>query len=138
MLWTPPEDEQPVIRLRHAGGREVELTRYALAALPGQVPDVSALIPGREGRGVYLREVLDLVAEDGERFVLSASDGMSTEPVAVSEVGEAVLVHSLGDGPFPREKGGPYRLLIPPGEGRSACANVKKLDRIRIIGRSGG
>ena len=138
MLWAPPEDDQPVIRLRHAGGREVELTRYALAALPGQVPDVAALIPGREGRGVYLREVLELVAEDGERFVLSASDGMSTEPVAVGEAGEAVLVHSLGDGPFPREKGGPYRLLIPPGEGRSACANVKALDRVRILGGEGG
>ena len=134
LTWTPPRDAEPVVRLRDAEGREVELTRLALAALPGQVSDVSALIPGREGRGVYLREVLSLVGpETTYTFVVSASDGMSTEPVSIDGAGEAVLVHSLADGPFPRDKGGPYRLLIPPGEGRSACANVKKLDRIRIV-----
>ena len=134
LTWVPPQDAAPVVRLRDAEGREVELTRLALASLPGQVSDVSALIPGRQGRGVFLREVLALVGPEGDyTFVVSASDGMSTDPVSVEGAGEAVLVHSLDDGPFPRDKGGPYRLLIPPGEGRSACANVKKLDRIRIV-----
>ncbi len=30
-----------------------------LAALPGQVPDIGALIPGREGGWVWLRSLLE-------------------------------------------------------------------------------
>lgn len=129
----PAVDDVPVVRLVDPGGYTVELTRQALAALPDQVPDVDAVVPGRPGQGVWLREVLALAAPPaGASFILIAHDGMTTEPAPVAQVGDAVLVHGLDDAELPGNKGGPYRILIPPGEGRSACANVKKLARILI------
>ena len=117
--------------LYDAQGGRTPLTRWSLAALPGQVADIAALVPGREGRGVWLREVLAL-AGGGARFVVVASDGMTTEPAPIEDVGEAILAHSLGEGPFPAGMGGPFRVLVPPGEGRSACSNVKKVARIVV------
>ncbi len=115
------------VALQHVGGQR-EVSRAELAALPGQV-DVAEHVPGRAGEGVMLREVLAL--GDGSRFVVVASDGMTTAPVPVGEAGNAVLVHGLDGEALPEGKGGPFRLLVPPGEG-SACANVKKVVRIQL------
>jgi G3E family GTPase len=129
----PAADQVPVVRLVDPGGYTVELSQPALAALPGQVHDVAAVIPGRPGHGVWLHEVLSLAAPPpGATFILVAHDGMTTEPTPVAQAGEAVLVHGLDDHGLPENKGGPFRILVPPGEGRSACANVKKLARVLI------
>ncbi|HJN74506.1 MAG TPA: GTP-binding protein [Myxococcota bacterium] len=117
-------DDEEGIRL----GEHV-LNRWALAALPGQVDDVGVLVPGKEGRGVRLVEVLDLA--DGEHFIVVASDGMTTQPVPVAAAGVAVLVHSLsGDLPLPEDLGGPFRLLAPKG---GTCSNVKGVVRIEVL-----
>ncbi len=119
------------VHLSDGHGYEVELTRFALAALPGQIDDVSAQYPKRVGSGVLLSEVLGLtLASDHATFVVAASDGMTTEPVPVGEAGEAILVHSLDGGALPGELGGPCRLLVPEG---SACASVKGVARIRVL-----
>ena len=110
------------------GEGERVVSRSELAGLAGQV-DVAERIPGRKGEGVMLREVLALAS--GRSFIVVASDGMTTEPVPVDEVGDAVLVHGLDGAALPEGKGGPFRLLVPPGEG-SACANVKKVVRIQL------
>jgi G3E family GTPase len=119
------------VHLSDGHGYEVQLTRFALAALPGQIDDVSTLFPKRRGRGVRLSEVLGLtLAADHAHFVVAASDGMTTEPVLVGAAGDAILVHSLDDGPLPDKLGGPCRLLVPEG---SACASVKGVARIRVL-----
>lgn len=111
----------------------VRLSRADLLGLDGQVPDVSVIVPGREGSGVWLSSVLrGSGAAMEQRFVVVAGDGMTSAPAAVGEAGEAVLVHSLDGGAYPREKGGPFRIFVPPGEGRSACSNVKQVVRISI------
>jgi G3E family GTPase len=125
------------LALVDARGIALALDRAALAALPGQVPDVGVVVPGRAGAGVRLREVLALVAPPPDAvFVVRASDGMTTAPVAVPDAGEAVLVHSLDGGPLPEGQGGPFRLLVPPSEGgeKPRCANVKSVVRVRIVG----
>lgn len=111
-----------------ADGLELRLTREALAALPGQVPDVATRVPGRAGEGVYLRELLGLVSA-GARCVVTAGDGMTAGPVDVDGVGDAILVHSLAGAELPAKQGGPLRLLA----GTSTCANVKGVVRIRIL-----
>lgn len=131
-----PADAQDRSTLRLADGGAVErlLDRAALAALPDQVPDVGALVPGRKGRAVPLVNVLALLAPDpAARLVVIAHDGLIADPVEVGRVGDALLVHSLGEGPLPDADGGPFRLLIPPGEGRSACANVKGVAQLRLL-----
>jgi hypothetical protein len=135
-IYSPPaRSEVPEICLVDAGGWEMPLTRAVLAALPQQVPDVSAQVPGRAGAGVLLSEVLALAGASPETpFVVVASDGMTTEPHPLSAVGTAILAHSLADGPYPADKGGPFRIFVPPGAGQSACANVKKVVRIVLGG----
>ena len=118
-----------VLNLVDADGNEFPLSRGALTALPGQVPDVSVIVPGRQGAGVRLAELLRLVP--GQRFIASASDGLTTDPAEVDGVGQAVVVHSLDGGPLPAAQGGPFRLLAP---GDSNCKNVKGLARIRVLG----
>lgn len=124
----------PGVTLVDLDGFEVHLSPDALAGLSGQVPDVGVLVPGRAGTAVRLREVLALAAAPPDaRFVVSALDGMTTAPAAAAGVGDAMLVHSLGGAPLPENQGGPFRLLVPPGEGASTCANVKGVARIRIL-----
>jgi len=125
-------DATPALRLVDPSGNARRLTRAALAALPGQVPDIAALVPGREGAGVYLREVLTLLGlPDDAPFVVAAADGMTTAPTPIGGAGEAVLLHSLGGGPLPASQAGPFRILGPSGAGRTACANVKQVTTIR-------
>jgi G3E family GTPase len=130
--YVPPEASVvPEVCLVDAGGWEMPLTRAALAALPEQIQDVTTRVPGRAGSGVPLAEVLALAGANPDApFVVVASDGMTTTPVAQSDVGSAILVHSLDGASYPTEKGGPFRIFVPPGEGQSACSNVKKVVRI--------
>ncbi len=135
--WVPPaEGAVPVVRLVDSAGEEQRLDRLALLALPDQVEDVGQWVPGREGRAVLLSRVLEQATPPaGAVFQVVASDGMVTDPAPVEAVGDALLVHSLLDGsPLPRELGGSFRILVPPGEGRSACANVKKVARVLVTG----
>lgn len=120
------------IRLSDGQGWTADLNRWALRALPGQVDDVREHLPKRAGHGVWLREVLDLLhPEPSDHFVVVASDGLTTDPLPIDQVGDALLVHGLDQGPLPDNKGGPFRLLVP--EGRSGCANVKSVCRIEMV-----
>lgn len=135
--WVPPaEGAVPVVRLVDSAGEEQRLDRRALLALPDQVEDIGQWVPGREGRAVLLSRVLEQATPPaGAVFQVVASDGMVTDPAPVEAVGDALLVHSLpGESPLPQELGGPFRILVPPGEGRSACANVKKVARVLVTG----
>jgi G3E family GTPase len=115
------------LELAWPGGNRL-FDRAALAALPDGVEDVSALVPGRSGRAVRVRELLQGVP--GAEVVVVAQDGYTTPPTPRAELEEAVLVHSLGEGPLPGSQGGPFRLLIP--QGSSACANVKGVVRLAV------
>ena len=132
--WQPPTPGQvEEVLLQKADGSTQALTRDQLRALETQIADVAEYVPGRAGEGVWLRDVLAGVATNpGTSFVVVAHDGMTTEPIAVAEVGDAILVHSLDGMPFPIKKGGPFRIYVPPDAGRSACSNVKKVARLVI------
>lgn len=112
-----------------ADGFETVVAREALAGLPDQIPDVSQRVPGRVGVAVPLREVL-AIAGPGSRFIVVADDGMTTAPAPIEGVGDALLVHTLGEGPLPKGQGGPFRILVPPDAAQSACANVKGVARL--------
>jgi DMSO/TMAO reductase YedYZ molybdopterin-dependent catalytic subunit len=111
-----------------------------LAALPDQIEDVGALVPGRAGGAVRLRAVLDAAGAHAQSgwAVLRSADGTFALSVPVEAIAaSAVLVYRSGDGPLPREMGGPLRLLIVDAAacgaaGIDACANVKDLGAIRV------
>lgn len=124
--------------------RELELGYDALAALPGQVEDVSALAPGREGGAVRFSSVLEAVgAQSGAAFVTLEAEGDFAASVPLDAIADqALILYALGDGPLPEEKGGPVRFLIPdPAACGTAeidtCANVKFLRSIELSAERG-
>lgn len=127
--------------LRVIGAVETEqsLSFEDLRALSGQVADIAALIPGREGGGVHLAAILAAagVRPGSTHITLSATDGRFSASVPLAAVSDAVVVYRIGDEPLPTSKGGPLRFLIPNIEqcaigGVDACANVKYLGTMRV------
>lgn len=120
----------PDIALVDADAHVVSIGVAALSRM-GAI-DVAARVPGRVGTAVRLADVVALAAPGPDaRVVLSAADGMIAEPVRVDALADALLVYALDGGPLPERQGGPFRVLVPSGA--SACANVKALNRIRVL-----
>jgi G3E family GTPase len=121
------------IELVFPNGRTRFIERDELVALPGGVPDVSALVPKRTGAAARVAALLDAhKAAEHASAVVCAADGFASEPVPLSALREGLLVHTIDGEPLDAKQGGPYRLLIPesvPGA-PSACANVKGVVRI--------
>ena len=116
-------------------GRVRIVRRAELAALPGGVADVAALVPKRSGAAARVAALFDAhgVPQAGDA-VVCAADGFASEPVPLAALREGLLVHSHDGAPLAGEQGGPFRLLIPadvPGA-PSACANVKAVVRIVV------
>ena len=109
----------PRLRIRGADGAEtLALARRPAGALPGQVPDVGTLLPKRAGSGAVRNCRRFLAAatpgEDTEWITFACDDVWFAASVPLAAVVEqALVVHSQDGGPLPREKGGPFRLLIP-------------------------
>ncbi len=122
----------------------VELGFEDLAALPGQIEDISALVSGREGGGVPLSRVLGRAGlrPDATHVTCESSDGKFKASVPLAAVRDAIVVYRLGDDPLPPSHGGPLRFLIPDaGVCDSAevdrCANVKFLARLHVTRGAG-
>jgi hypothetical protein len=104
-----------------------------LAALPGQVADVSESFAGRSGGAVRLASVLECVgvSRDATHITVESSDGSFAASVPLDAVADsALLCYRSGDDPLPTSKGGPVRMLIPAAAAAGnaaidACANVK-------------
>jgi len=121
-----------------------DFTFSDLATLPDQIPDVSQLLPGREGGGVRLRSILDTVspATIARYITLRSGDGKFSASIPLEAAHDAIVAYRLGDEPLPRKKGGPFRFFIPNVEecaigGVDACANVKFLALIELSQQPG-
>ncbi|MCY4582633.1 MAG: molybdopterin-dependent oxidoreductase [Chloroflexi bacterium] len=117
----------------------LELSYADLAALPGQVADVSTLAQGREGSAVRFTSVLEAAAAqvDAEFLTLEADGGFAASIPLAAVIDQALLLYALDGEPLPQEKGGPVRFLIPnPAACGTAevdtCANVKFLNSIHL------
>ena len=121
--------------------QEVELDFAALRGLSDQVDDISPLVPGREGAAVRLSAVLAAAnpSPEAARVQLESSDGAFSRAVGLAAVQDALVTYRLGEDPLPDKYGGPIRFFIPDaaacGEAEAdACANVKMLGRITLLG----
>jgi molybdopterin-dependent oxidoreductase-like protein protein len=110
-----------------------------LEALPGQIDDVSRLVPGRSGRAVRLESILRLVERGAgaTHLTLVSADGRFSASAPLSAVRDALVVYALAGEPLPAAQGGPLRFLIPRVEecasgAVDACSNVKALALIRL------
>ena len=116
-------------------GRVRIVGRSDLAGLPDGVDDVASLFPKRAGAAARIESLWGSTAlpETGNA-VVCAWDGFASEPVPIEALRQGYLIHTLGGEALPKDKGGPFRLMIPDGvEGApSSCANVKGVVRIVI------
>ena len=110
-----------------------------LAALPGQIADVSELAEGREGVAVRLTTLIDRSRPDANAaFITLFAEGDYSASVPLAAViDQAILIYKLDDGPLPAAQGGPIRFLIPDVAACQtadvdSCANVKFLRRIEL------
>ena len=115
-----------------AAGAERGFSHADLAALPpaSQVEDVSALVPGREGRAVRLEALLGSLAGVSGQVLVSAAEGFSATQAA-PDLRAALVLYQHAGAPLDPKLGGPFRLLIPGGKDR--CANVKQVTRIEVV-----
>ena len=115
-----------------------------LAALPGQVPDVSALAADRQGVAVALASLVRSAEPLAEaRHITLYAEGDYSASVPLDAVlDQAILIYRLGDDPLPHENGGPVRFFIPDvaacqTDDVDKCANVKYLQRIELSAEPG-
>lgn len=110
-----------------------------LARLPGQIADVAALVPGRQGGAVRFESLLEAVGvrPGVTHATLASTDGKFSQTAPLEGLRQAVLVYRLGSEPLPPSQGGPVRFLIPNLEecgigGIDRCTNVKSLALVRL------
>lgn len=123
------------IELALPDGRVRIVQRADLVALAGGIADVGEWFPKRAGAAARLDELWKSVELPSEGVaVICAWDGLASEPVPLHALREGVLIHTLAGEPLPKEKGGPFRLMIPDGvpDAPTSCANVKGVVRIVI------
>ena len=132
--------------------RPLALSFDDLAALPEQIPDLAAEIPGREGGGVRLDAVLEAsgARRDARFITLATDDGSFSASIPLAPIrAQGIVVYRDGGGrdgggPLSKAKGGPVRFFIKDIESCSLgageadrCANVKHLRRIALTAALG-
>ncbi len=115
-----------------------------LAALPGQIEDISTVVAGRSGGGVRLSSILARagIKANATHLTCESSDGGFKASVALRAASDAIVAYRLAGDVLPRKHGGPLRFFIPDAAGCAAadvdqCANVKFLARLFITKGAG-
>ncbi len=124
-----------VLRMDGALVQPLSLDVAAFGKLPedAQVRDLSGVLPGKKGRGVRVKAVLELPAiqPGADHVTFHSQDGQFAAALTLEQAREfGVLVYELDGEPLSTKKGGPFR-LVAPGFG-DLCANVKGVNRIEF------
>ncbi len=121
----------------------IEFDRVKFVQFPHeyQVPDISEIIPGREGSGLKFRHLLESLKPEATEILkisLQASHDQFEKSIPWQLIPEeAVLVYQLHGEEIPLVQGGPFRLYVPGtvlcGQAElDNCVNIKHLDRIDV------
>ena len=116
-------------------GRVRIVARDDLAALPDGLEDVGSLFPKRAGSAARVESLWQSTElPQAGHAVVCAWDGFASEPVPLAALRQGFLIHTLDREALPKEKGGPFRLMIPDDveDAPSSCANVKGVVRVVI------
>lgn len=125
----------PALLIRIEGQPDRSLTHAQLKALPpaAQVADVGLLVPGKQGRAVWLEALLPEGARAAFLNLASADPGFAVSlPWSELPHGALVLYEQNGQ---PLEKGGPFRFLVPGHA--DECVHVKQLACIELAAVKG-
>ncbi len=124
-----------VLRIDGAVLQPLSLDAAAFGKLPeeAQVRDLSGVLPGKKGRGVRVKAVLELPAiqPGADHVTFHSQDGQFAAALTLDQAREfGVLVYELDGELLSVKRGGPFR-LVAPGLG-DLCANVKGVNRIEF------
>ena len=115
-----------------------------LAALPGQIADVSQLADGREGSAIPLSAILaNAKPTNDAQFITIVAEGNYSASVPLDVVrDQAILIYRLDNNPLPGDKGGPVRFFIPDvaacqTDEVDQCANVKYVQSLVLSAERG-
>ena len=113
-------------------------THLSQLALEHQISDVGRVMPNMRGTGLKFKAILDVVTlQVGvDHVTFYSQDGQYSACVTMEQARQfGILLYEQDGGPFPSERGGPFR-LVTPGLG-DLCANVKQVGRIVFSKGSG-
>ena len=117
-------DQAVVLRITGLVDRPRQWDFEAIAGLSGQVSEAG-------GRGVSAGSLLEACGPRGEYVSVESEDGAYRASISIGELSaKGVVVYGLGDGQLPRERGGPFRMLVPGGH--TLCWNVKGVGEMRV------
>jgi 2-dehydropantoate 2-reductase len=111
----------------------LQFTRTRMGKLsPGfQISDIGTVMPSMRGAGIKFKGILDVATlhPGVDHVTFYSQDGIYSACVTLEQAREfGILLYEQDGGPFPLERGGPFR-LVTPGLG-DLCANVKQVGRI--------
>ncbi len=127
-------------RLEGLVGRPGLVDGAALAALPRHdleepfACEEGWQVPGLRWRGIRLADVLALAEPLPEARYVRVCAGDFTFPVALGDVGAALLSDELDGAPLAVEHGAPWRLVLP---GAQCFGSVKWVDRLELAREPG-
>jgi len=129
------KDGPGIVKIDGAVVQPVSLDRQVMQQLPDeyQIADISAAMPGMNGRAIQVKGLLDVPAlnVDADHVTFHSLDGTYAATLTLQQARDfGVLVYELDGEPLPDGKGGPFR-LVTPGLG-DLCANVKGVGRIEV------
>ena len=125
-------------------GSPLTLQFREMAELSGQIDDIGALIPGRQGAGIPLQVLLVAAGPlaTATHLTLESTDGGFSASAPLQDLAGGIIAYRLGDDPLPEKLGGPFRFFVPEAVSChtgavDACANVKYLGAIRLTAGPG-
>jgi len=125
--------DEPAVVVEGDIQQPLRFTRTHMGKLPSgsQISDIGTVMPSMRGVGIKVKAILDIVSLHAgvDHVTFYSQDEQYSVCVTLEQAGEfGILLYEQDGGPFPLERGGPFR-LVTPGLG-DLCANVKQVGRI--------
>lgn len=118
---------------------ELELNTEDLAKVSAehQIPDISSVLPDRQGSAVRLSGLAELAQASEAKFVHVASDdGSFTANLPIDQaLNHGLVLYALDGEALPGKFGGPFRLMV--AEGDDCSVNVKFLASLEFLAEPG-
>ena len=120
----PVVPHAPVLQVTGLVERPMLLSHDDLAELPGQVD-------GLDGSAVSAKSVLEASGVAGGYVSVESREEFYRASIPTEElVSKGVVIYGFKGGRLPKEKGGPFRMLVEGG--RTLCWNVKGVVLMRV------
>lgn len=85
---------------------------------------------GFSGMAVPVRPLLEHASASAQFGTVASDDGHYTASIPLADLERGLLILEDGGRALPRDRGGPFRLIVP--DGRTLCWNVKSVVEIRF------